>query len=89
MDIDTLTKEDQGSLDHLSTVEIRLRLNLVTSVLLEARAKGDVRWKNLIPQQRKLNAVLVARIKIERGTEIAPTVVNMQSACLIAKAQRS
>lgn len=69
----------------LSTPELKMRLGVVTSVLREAQADKDPRWKNLIPQQSRLNAALVARLKGER--EIAPTVINMQAASLAAKAK--
>ncbi len=70
--------------------ELRMRLSIVTKVLIEARDKRDKRWKNLIPQQRRLNDALVKKIKEERRAhgkaEIEPTVINMQSVKLTTRA---
>lgn len=93
MDIVKLTEQDnsQRYLADMPTGEIQMRLNIVTSVLLEAQRNGDARWKNLIPQQRKLNGALVARKKrarVMRGEpEITPTVVGMQPVKLTAKSK--
>ena len=84
MDIEKLAN-DKTQLSDLSIVELRMRLVLVTTVLREAREAGDERYERLIPQQRRLNDALVARLKVERG-EIAPTVVSMKTVKLNTKA---
>lgn len=92
MDIVKLTEQDnsQRCMADMPTGEIQMRLNLVTSVLLEAREAGDKRYERLIPQQRKLNDALVARKKrarVMRGEpEIAPTVISMKSVVLKSRA---
>ena len=84
--VEELTGQDNAHLDNVPMVELKMRLQLVTTVLLEARESGDARYERLIPQQRKLNDALVARLKVERG-EIAPTKINMKSVVLTTTAR--
>lgn len=69
------------TLDDLTTVELKLRLGIVTSVLLEARANKDERYKRLIPQQRKLNDVLVARSTHDRAARGEPVIEPVVIQC--------
>jgi len=84
MDVDEAVKTEYRTLDDLSTLELKMRLALVTSVLREAQQNGDERWRRLIPQQRKLNTALVKRLKEERG-ERAPVVVGLKPVVLSAQ----
>lgn len=75
-----------------SVVDLRVRLALVTRVIKEAQADGDKRWKNVVPQQRRINAALVAKIKTARRgrgePDIEPTVVGMKPLALATRAPR-
>ena len=86
----TTTKRD--ALDELSELELRTRLVVVTKVIREAQADGDDRWRNVIPQQRRLNRALVAKIREVRRRrgepDRAPVVVRMRPLSLATRAPR-
>ncbi len=63
--IETYT-EGSGALAKRSIVDLRARLAIVTRVIREAQADGDERWRNVVPQQRRINAVLTAKLKERR-----------------------
>jgi hypothetical protein len=85
---DEVMDEDIDSLNYLSINELRFRLGIVSKVIREAQRDGDSRWENVVPQQRKINAVLVRKIKRQHranGTEPEPVRVGMQPARVVAK----
>ena len=77
----------------MSIHELKARLGIISMVIKEAREDGDPRWKNIVPQQCRLNALLVAKIKARRirlgHPEPLPVKVGMRVACLYGRAARS
>jgi len=64
-------------------VQLRVKAAILSQVIREAQKRGDVRWKSLIPKQRKINELLVAEIKAQRKArgepEPPPVVVGIQT----------
>ena len=75
-----------------SVSDLRTRLALVTRVIREAQADGDERWRNVVPQQRRINAALVAKIRTTRlgrgEPDAEPVVVGMKPLALATRATR-
>lgn len=65
-------EEKKENLRKLSLGEIRVRLAVVTKVIREAQSEKDPRWKNVVPQQRRLNQVLVEKIREARQIKGEP-----------------
>lgn len=65
---------ENRTLDDLSIGELRLRLKLLTTVMDEAKAKGDVRGEALEPD-RQLLLDAIAR-------KVPPTIVRLKPASL-------
>ena len=94
MDVgDTLgvSTPESNALDGLSMMNLKMRLAVVTRVIKDAQACGDPRWENVVPQQRRLNAALVKKIKeARRGRgepDVAPVIVRMRPLSLSVKAE--
>lgn len=72
---------------------LRARLYVLTRIIKEAQAKGDERWRKLVPQQRAINEVLVEKIKEQRRIRGEPepeTVkIGMKAASLKARRVRA
>lgn len=82
-------EEKEASLKKLSIVELKLRLSLATKIIREAQRDGDGRWENVVPQQRRLNKVLVRKLKERRlakgKPEPPPIVVGVKAAKMVAR----
>jgi hypothetical protein len=71
-----------------SIVDLRARLVVLTQIIREAQRDGDERWRDVVPQQRRVNAALVAKLKQRRidrdEPEPTPVVVGMKPAKIAA-----
>lgn len=74
---------------HQPTVDLKMKLGLLNKVIKEAQAKGDVRWKNVVPQARRIKEELDRRRKEDRHqrgeAEPEPVRVGMRAARLKAR----
>lgn len=89
-----LTEEEmKENLRKLSLGNLQFRLSVISETIKEAQTKGDDRWENLLPQQRRLNEIIIEKkreIRKAQGIEEPePVVVGMQPLRLTAKRVKS
>lgn len=79
-------------IDKRSLVDLQARFAIITQVIREAQADGDERWKILVPQQRKLNGIIIKKLqkrREQRGIpEPSPVIIGVQPACLASRTLR-
>lgn len=72
-------------------VELKLKAQLLRMIIKEAQRDGDQRWENLIPQQERINAMLVAAIREDRQRrgipEPTPIVIGLKPIDMSGKAK--
>lgn len=77
------------ALKEKSIGDLKVRLAVLSQVIKEAQRDGDKRWEKLISQQRRINEVLVAKIKLAReqhGIKQPESIsIGMKPATLSAK----
>ena len=66
------TDADRATLEAMSTGELKLRHGAVSALIKLAQAGDGKEWQALIPQQRLINEVLVARLAAERAAASEP-----------------
>jgi len=81
--------EDVPTLDSKSISELKIRLGILDTIIREARADGDSRWKEPARQQRVINETLVRKIRERRHQkgedEPVHVVVGVNPARMVAK----
>jgi hypothetical protein len=61
-----------GSLDDLPLSQLTFRAKVLSDIIRQAQRDGDKRWKDLVPQQRRLNEAIARKESEERAARGEP-----------------